>query len=449
MSITYPNNTIASHWFTADIKVNQLEVNLRGVERVSPDAFNADAFQTVKKLTLENMATPLIENGMFNGLDQLEIINIKYATGVNKIENGILDTLTELREFTIEETSKNPEIGINGLTGSGPLSKLEYFKIKYNLTNSIKKSTFIGLTNVKWLDLSSCQIKYIEDNSFDPISETIEVLDLSGNGLTTVSYGVFSMDLPNIQTITISGNKWHCDCDLYPFRLFVDQYQDNFIGFECTSPTECRIDSNDCFTICETPPTTTTAVTTPTTTTIQTTTSSSDRNFMVQCQNDQAIPDASILIKRPMGSLTIDQNKNGEVNLKIETEEDTNSIAVIWFDENHKSEEINCISKNEITSIPITNLKNDMTYSFCLLDKNNTSVSPLDCISYAKRDVQTVWLFESTKPLTVTLVVISLALNVVVGIAIGFWMVKHNPFSKHNNESSKFSMQSNIGENNL
>lgn len=421
-----------------------LELYLSDVVRLSPDALNSNAFRTVKKLLLENYELATMEKGIFNGLNELEIVNIRSAGAVNIIETGVLDTLTELQEFTFEQSLKNnPYISIDGLTGSEALSKLEYVKIRYNLANSIKKSTFVGLINVKRLDLSTCQIQSIEDSSFDPISETIEELDLSGNLLTTLSDAVFHMLLPNIKSVDISGNSWDCECHLLHLRLFIEQYQHNFNGYNCSTPASCRSNNLlECenFSVCEMPSTST-----PTTTSTTTTTPPPNTNFTLQCQkrNELAMPD-TVSIKRPIGSMTISEAENGELNLNIELEQDATSPVVVWFDENQNSggmagEDISCVSRNGIESIPITNLLSNVTYTFCLMDKSSTSVSPLDCISYAARNVQIepVWLYESSKTLTITLAVIVLTINVMVGIAIGFWMLKFNPFSKH-----KFSRES-------
>lgn len=425
--------------------VFKLEVQLRDIQSISPNAFNSSAFRTVKSLLLETMEIPTIESGIFNGLDELEKINIISAMSVYRIEKGVLDTLTELQEFTFEQSLKgNPELIINGLTGSEELAKLEYVKIKYNLTNSIRSSTFIGLTNVKRLDLSSCQIQSIGDNSFDPISGTIEELDLSGNALTTLSDGVFNMVLPNIVTIKINGNKWHCECPLLLFRLFIEQYENNFIGSVCETPTLCKSNSiltaDECFDGCETPVTTTRAPTT------MTTSSPPETNILVEChKRDKLTITNTVSIKRPIGYMTISEVENGEENLTIEYAQAGIPLAVIWFDGNQNSgqmigeEEINCISESEITSIPITNLKHGVLYSFCLVHNTSTTVSPFDCIPYMKRSKATdaVWLFESSKTLTLTLVAISLVVSIFVGVAFGFWILNYNPFSKHNDQTMK------------
>ncbi|KAJ6645386.1 Leucine-rich repeat-containing protein 4B, partial [Pseudolycoriella hygida] len=440
-TLSYPNSTVPSLWFTVDVKVFKLEVYLNDVKSVSVDAFNSNAFQTVKTLIFENFGLEIVPNGIFNGLNALETINIKSAKGINRIENGVVDTLSELKEFTLEQSLKsNPEININGITGSEALLKLEYVKIKYNLTNAIRKSSLKGLTKIKSLDLSSSQIKSIEDNSFDAISDTIEQLDLSGNSLTTVPSELFHMVLPNIKTINIGGNSWHCDCDLVSFQLFIKQYERNFIGYDCSSPTACRatnIVESDCFSDCEIPVTTTSLITTTVATTEEVTFSPPGANFMIQCDNT---PD-KVSIKRPIGYMTITESENGDINLNFEDEMDSTSSVIVWFNEEQNSghvvgDQINCFDKEGVASIPITDLTDNKIYSFCLMDKGSTSVSPLDCISYMKRQLRNdpVWLFESSKTLTLTLMIISLTICVLIGMGIGYWVSVRT-----NNEAGNFS----------
>lgn len=428
-----------------------LEVYLNDVTSVSNNAFDSIHFRTVKQFLFENCAIGTIRNGTFNGLNELEIINIRGAGKVNRIESGILDNLTELKEFTFEQSLKgNPEININGITGSSHLSKLEYVKIKYNLGDGVKRTTFTGLTNVKILDLSSCQIKSIEENSFDPISATIEELNLSSNLLTTVT-SLFSQALPSIKMIYINGNSWNCICELLPFRLFIEQYQEHFNSYVCSSPTHCNSKSmleTDCFDECDTPTTTTTAPTTAPITTPPTTPTTANPDVSLQCHppNEFQVPD-TVSMKRPIGYMTIKETEHGEINLLIEKERSSSSLVVIWFSENQSSgkelysDDINCISS--ATSIPITNWEANVVYSICLMEKESTTVSPLDCISYTKRQgrMEAVWLFESSKTLIIILVVVGALLNVAIGIAIGFRIFNCNTLPKQNNQMTKFPIE--------
>lgn len=462
-SLLYPNgstaNTYESNWFTAEVKVNELMVHTTDIKFISVDAFNATAFQTVKKLSFPTLLTvDLIQKGIFNGLNELEVIIISSAK-VKAIQKGILDSLKELKEFSIVTSGNQPEISVNGFTGSEPLQKLENVKITYNLSRSILSSTFNGLTNVKILDLSSCHIASIEANSFYPISDSIEKLYLRDNKLTTVPGDLFNLMLPKSELIIyIDKNVWHCDCELLPFRLTLEQYLYKFDGsIECNSPacgiTQSIIES-ECFDECESPssstPTITTTsadTTTATSTTTPTTDSPANDYFTKLCykSNEPNISE-TISIKSQSSSMTITESGNGEVNLNIENKQNISSM-VIWLSENEVSVEgINCIIMNERTSIPINNLMKNVAYTFYLMEGNSTNVSPLDLISYTKRldQIGPVWLFKSSKTLTITLIVAGLIFSVVFGTAIGFWMLNKSFFAK--NDSQIVTISSKLNE---
>lgn len=114
--------------------------------------------------------------------------------------------------------------------------------------------------------------------------------------------------------------------------------------------------------------------------------------------------------------------------LNIAYEEDASSFVIIWSSNNQNSGDvvrgdINCISNNEEgDSIPITNLVVNVVYSLCLMDKDSTNVSLLDCISCI-------------------LIVLSLVMNIVFGIVIGFSKFNYNPFFKQRSLTPKFSIQ--------
>ena len=87
---------------------------------------------------------------------------------------------------------------------------------------------------------------------------------------------------------------------------------------------------------------------------------------------------------------------------------------------------------NERTSIPINNLMKNVTYSFYLMERNSTKVSPLGLITYMKRldQLGSVWLLKSSKNLTIILAVAGLILSAVFGTVTGFWMLNKS-FAKN------------------
>lgn len=247
----YPDFNVKANWFTAQVKVKELRFGLSSVATIEVNAFNSTALKYVTKLVFPNMGLNLISNGIFNGLESLEVLVMDGAY-LKVIEKGALDVLNEtLTTLTLTESSKYwSEILIDGFTGSETLKALEYVKFHYNLRSTITHQSFVGLENVKTLDLSECQIVVIGAGAFDPISSSIRELILTNNLIQTLPGNLFDYMLPSLTTIFLEGNKWHCDCDLMPFKLSLLEHS-NFVGsLHCSTPTHLRgysvIDTDFC-----------------------------------------------------------------------------------------------------------------------------------------------------------------------------------------------------------
>lgn len=248
----YPDFTVKANWFTAQVKVKELRFGLSSVVTIEVDAFNSTALKYVTKLVFPNMGLNLISKGIFNGMESLEVLVMDGAY-LRVIEKGALDVLNEtLTTLTLTESSKYwSEILIDGFTGSETLKSLEYVKFHYNLGSTITHRSFVGLENVKTLDLSECQIVVIGAGAFDPISSSIRELILTNNLIQTLPGDLFDYMLPSlVTTIFLEGNKWNCACDLMPFKLSLLEHS-NFVGsLSCSAPTHLRgysvIDTDFC-----------------------------------------------------------------------------------------------------------------------------------------------------------------------------------------------------------
>lgn len=247
-NLKYTRDTLSPDFFTAQVKVKKLTiillntVGLSSSERIEIDAFRIEAFKFLKMLVLTNINFTPIKKGIFNGLENLEVLNV-IGTKLKDIEEGILDVLNDtLTEFSLEESlnsglSQSGPILIDGLTGSGvAMEKLENVTFRYNLKTSILKNTFSGIANVKALDLSNCQISIIEAGAFDSMN-SIEILKLEDNSLTTIPDVFFSRLLIRNRTqIFLKGNNFDCGCHLMPFKMSLIEHS-NFVGeLQCASP---------------------------------------------------------------------------------------------------------------------------------------------------------------------------------------------------------------------
>lgn len=422
------------------------------------------------------MSVTPINKGIFNGLESLEVLVMDGAY-LKVIENGVLDVLNEtLKQFTLIASSKYwSEILIDGFTGSEPLKALENVKYNYNLKSTLSRKSFVGLTNVKTLDLSDCQIVTIGAGAFDPISSSITELNLKNNLITTLPEGLFADMLLNPVRILLDGNKWDCDCHLIPFKIALME-SSNFVGtFQCSTPRALSgysiIDTDFCDSYVP-PPTTTTQSTLPTTTTTTTTATTSTpttsnstpttdipsstventtpistepstpEEFMQTCYAaGESELSKTVVIKTPRAGLTANENEYGDVIVDVDTL--TENSVLIWFSLADRdtyytaNDEIACVI-GTTTSIPVNNLRDDTAYTFCLMDSSEKTVSPLDCISYTKRHIrEQPWLLDSSKSLIISMLAVACSISVLVGLAVGRFVWKTEMFQRKTNQNRK------------
>lgn len=434
--MTYYNQIVKANWFTARVKVKELILYMNSVSQIEVNAFNSTGLESVTKLIFPNMKLVTMKKGIFNGLNSLEVLVMEGANGQTIINTGVLDVLNEtLKEFTlIESRTSLSQLNIDGFTGAEPLNALEYVKYKYKLTNSITQTSFVGLLNVKILDLSECQIVTIGAGAFDPISNSINELNLKNNLMKTLPEGIFSNMLQNqvITTIWLDGNRWDCECHLMYLKdcLIKNWEYSNFVGtVNCNTPTEHSgkgvVDTDFCDT------TTTTTTSEPTITEEP----SIPEEFNQKCyESGESERSKNVSIKLPRASLTVNENEYGGVEVEVDTLSE--NFVLLWFSSFDQeryytaSNETTCVI-GATNTIPISNLKEDTAYTFCMMDSTETTVSPLDCMSYCKPlTSEKPWLFYGKKSLSISVAVFACFISLFIGLALGMFVFRANGIIK-------------------
>lgn len=426
-NIEYPNNVVAADFFTAVVKVNTLTLilNYFKTEKIAIDAFNNDGLKFIKKLVISYAKYEPIKSGTFNGLVNLEVLEIE-GWGLGVIETGVLDALNAtLKEFSLKESITSTEILIDGLTGAGALNKLEKVTFKYNLKTSITRDSFTGLTNVRTLYLSGCQIETIGWGSFDSLN-FLEVLQLKDNKLATIPDGFFSNILIRNRTqIFLEGNRFLCDCALMPFKLTLIEHS-NFVGqLKCVKPEkfdgygiiETKFDDETCVV-----PTTTT-ITTPTITTYPSSATPTTSSPTLQCQLSEK--SETISIAPPANTMEVYQTEGDEVLVRVDNWLE-NSI-LIWYAtivdpiDFNASGNTNCLITSEPT-VHIDNLQTNLAYTLCLMSRTEVTISPLDCVSFVKRSVTTAmkpWIYHNARNRFIGVTFVAYCVTMLLGLAIG------------------------------
>ncbi len=224
MSTIATNGTgiLEANWFKPMIKVNYLTFGAAGVNGIDENAFNSEAFKSLKQLVFTKMDHKLLRKGAFNGLESLQILKIKGAYEFRDVDMGILDGLNEtLKEFTIDRNgsyqydanlmkyqyqahdSRNT-FHIDVFTGSGQNLNLEYVKIRYHL-QQLHKESFVSLKNIKYLDLSHCGIYSLDKETFDSVIGTVKVIRLTNNPFESLPSGMLDLMSLSYRTYIFMG----------------------------------------------------------------------------------------------------------------------------------------------------------------------------------------------------------------------------------------------------
>lgn len=442
--IRFPNYNLEAKWLTAKVSITELIFEFRNFDTIQVDAFATEAFSTVRNLTLLFASPKTLETGTLNGLHSLRSLDFA-SSAIRVFTAGVLNNLAEtLEELTLTEwISSSSPLLVDGLTGGAPMTALKRVKFYYNMDKTITERTFVGLTSVTHLDLYGCQIVAIGVNSFNPISNTIQVLNLGGNKLTTLAAGLFDLIIPRPGVrIIIESNLWQCDCQLCYFKwvLLNSDVIDQFSTMECRTPISLRYSpvssTHFCFddTDCESyeiipsigPPITTTVRSpnndiTSTTLETQTTTMSTPTNEELTTENPPTIieEDVQLFVTQICSTFTSGEPINEIINLNagvsslkifdisagevyVDVEAFDQNSALLWYD----SDGYNCHHEGKLTPdknecgpkqcqisfykingqsprIHVRNLRTNKAYIFCMVgDVTNASLSPLDCIPH-------------------------------------------------------------------
>lgn len=491
-SINFPNFILTAKWLTAKVTITELHFNFNNFNSVQVDAFATEAFSTVRNLTLQFVAPRRMEVGTLNGLHSLRSLDF-VSSQVQVFESGLLNNLAgTLEKLTLNEwISSSPPLLVDGLTGGAHMTALKRVTFYYNMDKTVTERTFVGLMSVTHLDLQGCRMVAIGENSFNPISNTIQELNLSENRLTTLAAGLFDLIIPRPGVrIIIDNNLWLCDCQLCYFKwvLLNSEVVVQFDPAECRTPISLRfshVESTDfCFgsTDCESyelipsinPPITpnpTTVLTTATTLeqnseeetpTISTTTISTTTMSATTIEEEVQLRVPQICSTFTAGEpVTETINLNARVNpLKIfdinigevlvGAEGIEINSALLWYDRDgyNCAHELNStpecgstqcrlsfyIRNDEFPTIHIKNLKTNHAYIFCIVgDVGNAALSPLDCIPHfvaaepTKPPDETVWLKTDHRELLIGMVVLGITVSVLLGMVLGYVVLQRNP----------------------
>lgn len=138
---------------------------------------------------------------------------------------------------------------------------------------------------------------------------------------------------------------------------------------------------------------------------------------------------------------------NGSVKIDFEFTPYDHVLLTFANDKSNQNaaiDEIDCWSTVN-DSMVVAKLIGKETQTFCLMEKEATTVSPLDCLSILPKNrasdasSDSTWLTEDDKTLAVSLLVVGLILCLALGFGLGMLIVERQANARNNRKQSDMS----------
>ncbi|UMM11114.1 hypothetical protein L5515_000557 [Caenorhabditis briggsae] len=188
--------------------------NLGGIETLKLkqnllSSLETGMFVAQKELKLLDISENLIgdiEEGALYGLEKLETLNFTNNQLVRLPGNT-----WSLSSLKCLDLSSNLFVSLETASFDG-LPSLQYLNISHSRNlKTIQMASFVQLSSLHWLSVSSSALTYIHPSAFNQIPP-LSHLDLSNNELRYLAPGMLQWQ--NIRNLYLANNDWQCSCDL-------------------------------------------------------------------------------------------------------------------------------------------------------------------------------------------------------------------------------------------
>lgn len=227
-----PNN-----WYNETRLIRAIRIERSKITTIESGAFATFPFKRMFQLDLIDLPIFELPADAFDGLISLRLL-IMTKLYLQRFERNILLPCEKLVEIQLINFPHS-EIELMGLFGSNRLKNTQRVQINgNNIGAMISRFDFLGLVNVRHLDLRDNKITSIPEGTFELITSELRFLDISKNLLKTLPAALFE-SIPRFdgRMIHLEENIWHCDCDLEHLRQLMQKNPKSFFPFVyCVGP---------------------------------------------------------------------------------------------------------------------------------------------------------------------------------------------------------------------
>ncbi|XP_028842471.1 leucine-rich repeat-containing protein 4B [Denticeps clupeoides] len=184
--------------------LNTLELFDNRLTQVPSGAF--EYLSKLRELWLRNNPIETLPGYVFNRVPSLRRLDLGELKKLGFISDAAFVGLVNLRYLNLGMC------GLKEIPNLTPLVRLEELELSGNRLKTIRPGSFQGLVSLRKLWLMHSQMLVIERNAFDDL-KNLEELNLSHNSLNSLPHDLFT-PLHQLERVHLNHNPWFCNCDV-------------------------------------------------------------------------------------------------------------------------------------------------------------------------------------------------------------------------------------------